>query len=257
MGMNNVPEISYFELQAYIGTTKHMGGFETTKELIELCHIEGNTTVLEVGCGVGATACYLAKAYGCDVVGVDLRESMVARANERAQREGVEGKVEFRIADAQELPFDDALFDVVFCESVATFIEDKQGVIGEYARVVKQGGYVGVNEEIWLKPPPTELIGHVKRAWAIEPDLPTADGWRQLLEGAGLRDIAAQTYRVDARRESTQIRRYSFQDMWRMFSRTLSLFFRSSDFRTYMNEQRHLPKDVFEYLGYGLFVGRK
>jgi SAM-dependent methyltransferase len=256
-GMKNEPEISYFELQAYMGTTKHMGGFETTKELIELCHVEENTHVLEVGCGVGATACYLAKTYGCDVVGVDLRESMVARANERAQRYGVEDKVEFRIADAQELPFDDALFDAVFCESVATFIEDKQGVIGEYARVVKPGGYVGVNEEIWLKPPPAEVIAHVGRAWAIEPDLPTADGWRWFLEGAGLRDVAARTYRVDARRESTQIRRYGFQDMWRMFSRTLSLFFKSSDFRAYMNEQRRLPKGVFEYLGYGLFVGRK
>lgn len=255
--MKNTPEISYFELQAYMGTTKHMGGFETTKELIELCHIEKNAHVLEVGCGVGATACYLAKAYGCNVVGADLRESMVARANERAQREGVEDKVEFRVADAQELPFDDALFDVVFCESVATFIEDKQGVIGEYARVVKPGGHVGVNEEIWLKPPPAEVIAHAKRAWAIESDLPTADGWRRLLEGAGLRDVAAQTYRVDARRESTQIMRYGFKDMWRMFSRTLSLFFKSSDFRAYMNGQRRLPMSVFEYLGYGLFVGRR
>ncbi|MCJ7557155.1 MAG: hypothetical protein MUP90_09630, partial [Gammaproteobacteria bacterium] len=56
-------ELSYFELQAYIGTTKHMGGFETTKELIELCHIGKETLVLDVGCGVGATACHLAKEY--------------------------------------------------------------------------------------------------------------------------------------------------------------------------------------------------
>lgn len=251
------PEISYFELQAYVGTTKHMGGFETTKVLIELCHINENTCVLEVGCGVGATACYLAKDVGCDVVGVDLRESMVARSNERAQREGVGDKVEFRTADARDLPFDDATFDVVIAESVATFIEDRQRVISEYARVVKPDGYVGLNEEIWLKTPPAEVVAHVTGAWAIEPDLPTADGWRRLLEGAGLRDVAARTYKVDARRESTQIKRYGFQDMWSMFSRTLSLFIRSSAFRAYMNEQRRLPKSVFEYLGYGLFVGRR
>jgi hypothetical protein len=62
---------------------------------------------------------------------------------------------------------------------------------------------------------------------------------------------------VDARRESTQIRRYGFQDMWRMFSRTLSLFLKSPDFRAYMSDQRRLPKGIFEYLGYGLFVGKK
>ena len=43
-------------------------------------------------------------------------------------REGVEDRVEFRVADAQNLPFDEALFDVVLCESVATFIRDRQRV---------------------------------------------------------------------------------------------------------------------------------
>jgi arsenite methyltransferase len=257
------PELSYFELQAYIGTTKHMGGFETTKELIELCHINKDTYVLDVGCGVGATACYLVKKHGCNVVGVDLRESMVALSNERAQREGVADannkhpSVEFRVADAQDLPFDDAHFDVVLCESVATFIEDKQRVVSELARVVKPCGYVGFNEEIWLKPPSAKVVTHVKHAWEIKPGIQTADGWRRLLEDAGLYDIFVKTYKLDARRESTQIKRYGFQDMWRMFSRTLSLYVKSSAFRAYMKEQRRLPKGVFEYLGYGLFVGRR
>jgi len=250
-------ELSYFELQAYIGTTKHMGGFETTKELVELCHIDKDTCVLDVGCGVGATACYLAKKYGCRVVGVDLRESMVALSDERAHREGVTDRVEFRVADAQELAFDDAHFDVVLCESVATFIEDKQRVVSELARVVKLGGYVGFNEEIWLETPPAEIVSHVERAWEIKPDIPTADDWREMLKAAGLRDVVVQTYKLDARRESTQIKRYGFRDMWRMFSRTLSLYVRNSAFRAYMKERRRLPKGVFKYLGYGLFVGRR
>jgi len=103
------PELAYFELQAYIGTTKHMGGFATTRELIELCHVNQDAYVLDVGCGVGATACYLAKRYGCRVVGVDLRESMIERSNERARKEGVED----RVVDAQNLPFGDATVDVV------------------------------------------------------------------------------------------------------------------------------------------------
>ena len=86
-GVASHPEISYFELQAYTGATKHMGGLEATKELIELCHIKEDTHVLDVGCGVGATACYLVKRHDCNVVGVDLRESMIARSIERAWSE--------------------------------------------------------------------------------------------------------------------------------------------------------------------------
>jgi ubiquinone/menaquinone biosynthesis C-methylase UbiE len=251
------PELSYFGLQAYIGTTKHMGGFETTKELIGLCHIGKDTYVLDVGCGVGATACYLAKTYGCRVVGVDLREGMIARSKERAQKLGVTERVEFRVEDAQDLPFDDALFDVVISESVATFIEDKQKVVSEYARVVKPSGYVGLNEEIWLKTPRAELAGYAKLTWGIESDIMTADAWTRMLESAGLRDIAVKTYKVDARREATQVRRYRFQDMWRMFYRTLLLYVRNPAFREYMAERRHTPRDLFEYLGYAILVGKK
>lgn len=254
------PELSYFELQAYMGTTKHMGGFDTTKELIELCHIGRATYVLDVGCGVGATACYLAKEYGCRVVGVDLRESMIARSNERAKREGVEDSVEFRVADAKALPFEDGLYDVVLCESVATFIEDKRRVIGECARVTKAtpGGYVGLNEEIWLEtPPPADLVVHVKHVWDIEHEIPTCDVWVRWMQDAGLRDIVAKTYRFDARRESTQIKRYRFADLARMLYKTTSLYIRSPAFREYMHGRRHTPKELFQYLGYGVFVGKK
>lgn len=250
-------EISYFGLQAYVGTTKHMGGFETTQELIDLCHVDEAEYVLEVGCGVGATTCYLARTFDCRVVGLDLRESMVARCRERAKREGVADRVEFRVADALDIPFQNALFDVVFCESVATFIEDKQKVANEYARVTKPGGYVGLNEEIWLQVPPPELLQDVKRIWDVKPDIPTRDGWLELLAGAGLQDVVARVYEFDARREATQLKRYRFQDTWRMFHRTLALYLRNPAFRAYMKDRRRLPKDVFDYLGYALFVGRK
>jgi arsenite methyltransferase len=256
-GQMTDPEISYFELQAYTGATKHMGGFETTKELIQLCHIGEDTYVLEIGVGVGATACYLAKTFGCRVVGVDLRGSMIARASERAIKEGVADRVEFRVADAQTLPFQDAQFDVVMAESVTTFIHDKQNAIGEYARVTRPGGYVGMNEEIWLKTPSQRLVEYVKLAWAIESDVLTSDGWTGLLEGVGLREVRVKEYAVNARREATQLKRYPLGDMLRMFYRTLGLYVRNPAFRAYMAGMRRTPKDLFEYLGYAILVGRK
>jgi arsenite methyltransferase len=255
--MKGEPGISYFELQAYIGTTKHMGGFEATKELIDLCHIGKDTCVLDVGCGTGATASYLAKMVGCRVVGVDLRESMVALSTERAQKQGVADRVEFRVADVRDLPFDDATFEAVLCESVATFIEDKQRVVNELARVVKPGGYVGLNEEIWLKEPTPEVAERVRVMWPVKSNVPTSEEWRALLKGAGLQDVIVKAYKVDPRREATQVKRYTAGDMFRMFWRTLVLYVKSAEFRAYMEKQRRFPKGVFEYFGYVVLVGRR
>ncbi|HIH69338.1 class I SAM-dependent methyltransferase [Methermicoccus shengliensis] len=88
-----------------------MGGLKATKELIELCHVDKNSYVLDVGCGVGITACYMAKRYGCKV--------------NRIWR------------DDRIVPFEDNIFDAVISESVNAFTGNKQKAIGEYKRVVK------------------------------------------------------------------------------------------------------------------------
>jgi len=41
---------------------------------------------LDVGCGVGATPCYITKNYGCKVVGIDILEKMKDKANEKAKK---------------------------------------------------------------------------------------------------------------------------------------------------------------------------
>ncbi|MCP4543003.1 MAG: methyltransferase domain-containing protein [Chloroflexi bacterium] len=71
------PEETYFELLADTGLTKHLGSLRATAELVDLCHIGEGTYVLDVGCGVGATPCYLVKRYNCRVMGVDLLEKMI------------------------------------------------------------------------------------------------------------------------------------------------------------------------------------
>lgn len=74
---------------------------------------------LDVGCGAGLTACEIAKSYGLYVMGIDISEIMIVKAKKKAKRQNVEDKVEFRVADAYQLPFDDASFDVAI-ESVLT-----------------------------------------------------------------------------------------------------------------------------------------
>ena len=253
-------EHPYFELQASWGMTKHMGGLKATGELVELCHINKGKYVLVVGCGVGITPCYLAKRYGCRVVGVDLSERMVDRSNERAKRESVGDRVECRIADAQNLPFEDALFDAVICESVNAFVEDKQRAVSEYVRVTKPGGYVGLNECTWIKAPPPGLAEYLSRTVGAE-FLTCNNGWKELLEGSGLRDIVARTYNTNALSQwINEVRQFEFLDFLRAWYRFLFLFIKSSACRRFAKEALTMPKSifrVFKYCGYGIYVGRK
>ncbi|MCJ7551350.1 MAG: methyltransferase domain-containing protein, partial [Anaerolineae bacterium] len=63
---------AYFDMLADLGMTKHLGSLAATEDLVKGCRINAASLVLDVGCGVGLTPCYLARTYGCDVTGVDI-----------------------------------------------------------------------------------------------------------------------------------------------------------------------------------------
>lgn len=258
--MENEP--TFFDFAAEVGLTKHIGGVEATEALVELCDIGQDSYVLDVGCGAGMTPCFLVRKYGCRVVGVDISAGMVERSRERAQREGVAHRVEFRVADAQDLPFEDALFDAVITESVTSFPEDKQKAVNEYARVTKPGGYVGLNESVWLKvPPPPEVVAWAEQDIGTTVKPQTSEAWTGFLESAGLREITTRTYEIDAKDEAKGIlRRYGLGGMLRVWWRMLLLYGRNPAYRRFVKGLREsgvVPENLEEYFGYGLFVGRK
>ena len=253
---------TFFDFAAEVGLTKHIGGVEATEKLIELCHIGEGKYVLDVGCGAGVTPCFIARRYGCRVVGVDILEAMVERSKERAKREGLMDRVEFRIADAQDLPFEDDLFDAVITESVTAFPDDKQKAVNEYVRVTKPGGYVGLNESTWLKsPPPPELVAWASQDLGANVNPLTSSEWVGLLETAGIRETVVKTCEVNVQDESKGIlRRYGCGGLLGVFWRMLSLYVKNPAYRKFAKEVQKdgiTPKNLDEYFGYGLYVGRK
>lgn len=256
-------EFTYFDAQASWGVTKHMGGLRATARLAELCHLTKDTRLLEVGCGVGLTSCYLARLYGCHIVGVDLSPKMVEWAMRRAQRKGLAGQVEYRTADAQDLPFADGSFDCVICESVTAFPADKQKAVNEYARVTRSGGYVGMNEGTWLQPPPADLAAFCERTMAHARFL-SVDEWKALLVAAGLQDVLAQPQQMNAwqqrRDETSGLDWQDWKDRLRGIGSFVGLYLRSPGFRRYAREitpSMAILRNLFTYLGYGFYVGRK
>ena len=247
---------TFLDMQAAVGVTKHIGGFEATNELLSLCHIEDAREVLNVGCGIGVGCVYVAKKYACHVVGVDISERMVAWSRRRAREERVEPKVEFRTADVLNLPFEAGRFDVVFIESVLIFVEDKAQAIRECVRVTKPGGYVGLSEGFWIEQPPAAVVALAKAA--VGPYVPTLETWQALWAASGLQEQVVRTCQIDARTEiKSRIQWIGWRWLLRAWGRALRLYFTNPAVRQSIKDQFDVPPEAFQYLGYGLLVGKK
>jgi ubiquinone/menaquinone biosynthesis C-methylase UbiE len=248
--------VSFLDMQAYVGITKHIGGIEATNELLSLCHIENAQEVLNVGCGIGVGSTHIARKYDCHVIGVDISEKMIEWSRRRAREERVEAKVEFRTADVLDLPFEADRFDVVFAESVLVFIEEKKRAIRESIRVTKPGGYVGLNEGLWTTQPPPEMVARVKDA--IGPFIPTIETWQALWDASGLQSRVVKICQVDANTEvKSRIQWIGWRWLLRAWGRALRLYITNPAIRQSIKEMFDVPSEVFQYAGYGLFVGRK
>lgn len=250
-----------FDFQAQVGLTKHLGGLQATKILIEGCSIDGGERVLEIGCGVGATAVYLAREYGCQVSGVDISERMVQRAREHAQRRGVQQLTDFRTADMNKLPFPSNAFDAVFCESVLAFSKDKPKAISEMARVTIPGGFVAINESLWLQEPSEELIAWFSQDMAAEASTMVFEEWIHLLEGAGLTPISWRKARIVLKDEVRGLlQRYGLSGLLRSSLRGIAMYLQRRDYREFITETRKTgvaPGNPEEYLGYGIIIAKK
>jgi ubiquinone/menaquinone biosynthesis C-methylase UbiE len=117
----------------------HLRGIHATAELARAAALEASDRVLDIGCGIGGPARYLADTFGCQVAGVDLSPGFIDAARHLTARCGLSGRVSFHLGDALHLPFAAAVFDVVFLQHVAMNIEDRAALYAEVRRVLAPG----------------------------------------------------------------------------------------------------------------------
>jgi arsenite methyltransferase len=248
--------LTYLDMQAYVGITKHIGGRAATNELLSLCHIARAREVLIVGCGIGVSCAYIAKKHGCHVVGVDISEKMIEWSHKRAHEERVEDKMEFRVADVLDLPFEDDRFDAVLVESVIAFVDDKTWAMRECVRVTRPGGYVGLNESFFTVAP-THEVGEIVRR-ELGADIPLVQTWQALWEASGLHDRVMNLHRIDARHEIRD-RLQWIGARWTLaaFGRLFRLCVTQPAARQSLKAQFGSSADSLNTMRYGIFVGRK
>ena len=118
----------------------HGYGILATEEHAVRAGIRAGMEVLDLGSGLGGSSRYLAAMYACRVSGIDLTPEFVEVARILTDRCGLADNIDYRIASALALPFEDASFDHVWCHNVTMNIADRTTLAREVARVLRHQG---------------------------------------------------------------------------------------------------------------------
>lgn len=122
----------------------HIGGRPATEMVCERMELAPGMKVLDVGCGLGGSARFMAGRFGVDVEGVDLTPEFVQVGNELTREVGLDGKVRLVEGSALALPHEEGVFDRASVLHVGMNIEDKRGLFAEISRVLRPGGLLAV-----------------------------------------------------------------------------------------------------------------
>lgn len=273
LSIEEVENLSYYDFMGYMGIPFfNIGGFASIDRLAELCQITEETRILEVGCGTGANACYLAEKYGCTVVGIDLAEHMVQQATRRAAELGLTSHAAFKVGDAYNLNFPDAAFDAVITVFVSQFL-DPAKVFPEFVRVLSDGGRLGVNEMYRAKNVPPEIREKVddnEKAFRELTELPftlrSPETWQRAFVEGGFTDVTVEEHPNSSQRPYSGNIIEEFGGwgklagtLWRLLVYAVRSEKMRKRFTALSRTKRTLIQDgeTNKYIGYVLCVGKK
>ncbi len=252
-----IDQCDIFDFMArHVGLTViHPGGLSATSRLAEACGLREGDRILDLGCGKGTTAIYLARKHGCDVTGIDLSEELVANAVSLARRARVSHRTHFQVGDAHSLPFPDGEFDAVVSQAVLVLVKDKSKVIREALRITKPGGRLGWLELSWQRKPSPQFLQSVSDVLCAccMQNVETFQDWQSRLREAGLGSVSASLFPLPAGGFGAMLRDEGLRNALGVMLRTiLSRSIRARTRRMSKFFQAHV--DLF---GYGIYVGHK
>ncbi len=146
-------------------------------------------TVIDVGCGYGATARFLAHHYSCSVLGLSISKVQIKVAGKSMSSSNGNGSVRFKLADAEKYDFPAAHFDVVWNMESSEHFFDKAAYFRKAAATLKPGGTLML--AAWTGSMEQALIREIAQVYLC-PDLLTTEQYTALMEAAGLRVVSSE-----------------------------------------------------------------
>lgn len=136
-----------------MGTSSFVRRIEWQNMLKYLDPKEGER-ILDVACGGGVLSLKIAER-GCEVCGIDISEDAIKRAKHHAEREKL--PCEFKVGNAEYLPYSDRYFDKVVCSSSLEHFKDDIKALKEMHRVLKTNGRIVLTTDSFTYPISEEL----------------------------------------------------------------------------------------------------
>lgn len=161
----------------------HIGGTNFVKELAHHAGIRQTTVVLDLGCGLGGSARYLAYLFGCRVHGIDLSKERYQAARYLTKLVRLDHRVTFEFGDVLKMRRSRRRFDVLWGQSAWVHIKDKERLVNKWSKSLKPGGRIAL-EEAYLRHLPIQVkemqnLSELADHWKSY--LVTLDTWKGIL----------------------------------------------------------------------------
>jgi SAM-dependent methyltransferase len=169
----------------------HACGLLATIDLGDRLPIKANHHILDIGCGLGGPARYLAQRFHCQVSGIDITKPFVEAANKLTHLLGLDDRVTIVHGDGYQLPYADSVFDGAYTQHVTMNAADRAQFFAEAYRALKPGAFFALTEH-GLGPTGKP---HYPLAWSEDGRgsyLVSPVGTRLLLEAAGFAEIVLE-----------------------------------------------------------------
>jgi SAM-dependent methyltransferase len=151
--------------EAYDGISRQIGS--ALEHCVARLDPKPGEKILDLATGTGWTSRLVARR-GAEVTGADIASDLLAAASERARQEGLD--IEYRIGDAEKLPFADQAFDGVISTFGVMFASRPEAAARELARVCRRGGRIALTT--WLPDSSVFKMFSVMRAFMPPPPSP-------------------------------------------------------------------------------------
>ncbi|CAL4147814.1 unnamed protein product, partial [Meganyctiphanes norvegica] len=166
------------------------GGEAAGKELLLRLSLRPGEKVLDIGCGTGGPATFMARHYGAQVHGLELSDNMIQLGQQRlnaSEETLVKQRVKLEAADATTVQLEKAAYDVIYSRDTVCHIKDKKKLFENCMPALRSGGRVFISDFCrGDKEPPQEFTEYWKEKGF---NISTFDEYALPLKAIGLKNI--------------------------------------------------------------------